>query len=119
MQATGAYLRAFREARRLERLDIASAVGVTPNTVGEWELGKSRPNIIDFDLWCRFLRVPFDQVMAMVRNKTATPLEGMQQAVKYLVKYEGLDEETARSLKYWRQFYGDARVREVLGPDLD
>lgn len=119
MQAAGAYLRLFREARGLERGEVAVALGTHKNTIGQWELGKNIPNIEVFIGWCEVLHVPVDQAIALIRSKTATPLEGIRMAVKYLVKCEGLDDDDIARLSYWRTFYGDAKIREALGPEFD
>lgn len=115
MEAAGAFLRAFRDMRGLGRGDIGQAVGATPNTVGTWERGETPPDIISFDIYCEVVRAPIAIAMELVRDKTATPMRGMQLAAKYFYENEDVPEdELTKRIKGWRAVFGSRAIRDIL-----
>ena len=59
------YLRKLRQARRLDRQDLADAIGIHVNSLGDWERRQSVPRLDSFIAWAQTLGY----------NVTLTPLD--------------------------------------------
>ena len=65
----GARLRLLRERLTFTRQQVADDLGVTLSTIANWELGRSRPGVEEFDALTRLFGVSMDAMM----GRTPTP----------------------------------------------
>jgi predicted transcriptional regulator len=47
MSAFGDLLRAVREQHALSEWELSQSLGVTPQTIFEWETGRAKPNVLE------------------------------------------------------------------------
>jgi SOS-response transcriptional repressor LexA len=59
----GTRLRLLRERLAFTRKQAAEAVGVSPHTIVNWELGRSRPGVEEFDSLLRLFGVSMDAML--------------------------------------------------------
>lgn len=114
MEAAGMALRVFREARGWSQKRASEEIAIHRNQIGIWERGEQAPALDNFDAYAAALDAPVDLLMGLVRNKTATPLEGLRAAVRYLRDVRGLSDEDIARISAWRNTYGAQAVRDVL-----
>ena len=55
-------LAAARVNANMSQSDTARAMNVTPNTVSNWETGKTAPTVLQMQKMCQIYKMPFDVV---------------------------------------------------------
>jgi transcriptional regulator with XRE-family HTH domain len=77
-------LKTEREGRRLSQQDLASKLGVAPNTVSRWETGTYTPRLDDLDRIAAALGMDVSQLMPQYSGPTRTSLDRLIDAARLL-----------------------------------
>ena len=65
-------IRRYREAKGLERKDIAEYLGINTNAVCNWENGRARPDLIQLPKLCELLGVSIDALFGLAEPQTVS-----------------------------------------------
>lgn len=63
MRDTGWKLRKIREAQNLSVTKVANYLGISGQSVYNWELGKTKLDMEHFVLLCNYYKKPYDEVI--------------------------------------------------------
>jgi transcriptional regulator with XRE-family HTH domain len=76
LEAVGAYLRIYRDARQLTQEEVGAAVGVSGKQVYNWERGIHDPKSTFMAALLKLLRVPPEDVVRLLNSPDATAADG-------------------------------------------
>ena len=63
MRDTGWKLRKIREEQNLPVTEVAEYLGISGQSIYNWELGKTKLDMEHFVLLCKFYKKPYDEVI--------------------------------------------------------
>ena len=69
MRDTGWKLRKIREAQNLPVTEVAKYLGISGQSVYNWELGKTKLDMEHFVLLCHFYKKPYNEVIQTKTEK--------------------------------------------------
>ena len=58
-------IRYFRELAGIEQKELGKKIGISPNTISNWETGRSRPDINLIPAICRALQVSLSELFGI------------------------------------------------------
>ena len=64
-------LKELREAKSLTQLEVAIKLGITPNTVGNWERGVQEPRFSQVPALAELYGVTIQEIYEAVKNSKA------------------------------------------------
>jgi transcriptional regulator with XRE-family HTH domain len=77
-------LRTEREGRNLSQQDLASRLGVAPNTVSRWETGIYKPKLDDLDRIAAALDLDVSQLIPQNSRQPGTSLDRLIEVARLL-----------------------------------
>ncbi len=117
MQAVGAYFQELRDARNESRAAVASALGVTENTIWRVETGRQEPGASLLIALVRYLHARWEDVQALMARNDAQAIDGKQAALEHLRAAGLWTEEDDEIVRRIRQL--DPDRRRVIDQLLD
>lgn len=101
-------LKAEREGRHLSQQDLASKLGVAPNTVSRWETGTYTPKLDDLDRIAAALELDVAQLIPHNSGRSRTSLDRLIDAARLL---DPLEIEEVRRFAEFRRAQSLGRSR--------
>lgn len=70
LRKLGQRIKAVRKAKEKTQDDVSEAIGISKNTISEWERGLKQPGILNMHNYCHFLGITIDELLEVKQPRT-------------------------------------------------
>ncbi len=70
LQELGTRIKAARKAKNKKQEEVSEAIGISKNTISEWERGLKQPGILNMHNYCHFLGITIDELLEARQPRT-------------------------------------------------
>ncbi|MBD5546496.1 MAG: helix-turn-helix transcriptional regulator [Lachnospiraceae bacterium] len=89
-------LKEARVNKGLKQHDVAEVLGIKPNTISNWEKGRTEPDIDTFVKLCNIYEIDCARLLSSVYNYETIPSDVSMAEYEHLKKYRALDLHSKR-----------------------
>jgi transcriptional regulator with XRE-family HTH domain len=68
LKELGNLMQLARKAKKRTQEEIAKIIGVSKNTVSEWERGEMHPGFLNVKKYCEILEISIDDMLCVKKN---------------------------------------------------
>ncbi len=68
LKELGNMMQTARKAKKRTQEEIAKIIGVSKNTVSEWERGEMHPGFLNVKKYCEILEISIDDMLGVKKN---------------------------------------------------